>query len=244
MNFKRFFRKHWYRINRKHKDDLSFIIKDTLNLYEHQSTFNPNMPLRGIFYFADLYRAYIEEHHLDVYSGKLLELPFPQYVVFYNGLKDMPDRIEQKFSDSFQNIGSDATLCLECTAIMLNINIGHNSDLFSKCQRLVEYSTFVDLIRQNRNAGMGLKDAVNAATDYCIQNNILADILRKNRAEVLNLILTKYDEKRHIKNEKRIAREEVQISIAKKLIAAGMDSDRISEITELSLTKIEELRNI
>ncbi len=42
------------------KNDLSIIIASSLNLYEHQSTFNPNMPIRGLLYFARLYEAYIE----------------------------------------------------------------------------------------------------------------------------------------------------------------------------------------
>ena len=38
------------------KNDISFLIKDMQNLYEHQSTFSPNLPLRGLFYLSDLYR--------------------------------------------------------------------------------------------------------------------------------------------------------------------------------------------
>lgn len=41
------------------KDDLSFIIADTMNLYEQQSTHNPNMPLRGFLYFASLYENHV-----------------------------------------------------------------------------------------------------------------------------------------------------------------------------------------
>ena len=29
-----------------YKNDVSFIVRGTLNLYEHQSTLNPNMPIR------------------------------------------------------------------------------------------------------------------------------------------------------------------------------------------------------
>ena len=34
------------------KNDVSFLVDCRMNLYEHQSTYNPNMPLRGMFYFS------------------------------------------------------------------------------------------------------------------------------------------------------------------------------------------------
>lgn len=51
------------------KNDKSFIISSTMNLYEHQSTINPNMPIRGLLYFAELYDEYIKLHDLDVYGA-------------------------------------------------------------------------------------------------------------------------------------------------------------------------------
>ena len=84
------------------KNDLSFLIKDVLNLYEHQSTFSPNLPLRGLFYFADLYRKLII-HDRDLYSSKRIALPFPQFVVFYNGTKEEPERQVLYLHESFPN---------------------------------------------------------------------------------------------------------------------------------------------
>ncbi|SHK64598.1 RpnC/YadD family protein [Hespellia stercorisuis] len=226
------------------KNDLSFIIGDTLNLYEHQSTYNPNMPLRGILYFADLYRAYIEEHDLDIYHRHLQELPFPQYIVFYNGTQDMPDRLEQKFSDSFKNTHGQ-TACLECTAIMLNINSGRNTDLFHKCRRLEEYSIFVRTVRQNLDLNMELEAAVNLAVDMCIQNDILADILTKNRAEVLNLILTEYNEKRHMKTIRDDGYQEgiqsEKLATAQKLLSMNWSIGEVADFTGLSESEVKSL---
>ena len=41
------------------KNDVSFIIMSELNLWEHQSTYNPNMPMRFFIYAAKLYEKYI-----------------------------------------------------------------------------------------------------------------------------------------------------------------------------------------
>ena len=72
------------------KNDISFLIKDVMNLYEHQSSVNPNMPLRGLIYISMLYQGYIEQNNLDIYSSTLLKLPTPKYLVFYNGTKAEP----------------------------------------------------------------------------------------------------------------------------------------------------------
>ena len=50
------------------KNDISFLIGQYLNLYEAQSSWNPNMPLRGLFYFSRLYQGYIKQQQLDLYS--------------------------------------------------------------------------------------------------------------------------------------------------------------------------------
>ena len=102
------------------KNDISFLIKDVMNLYEHQSSVNPNMPLRGLIYISMLYQGYIEQNNLDIYSSTLLKLPTPKYLVFYNGTKAEPDRQELRLSDSF--IKREEQPDLECRAVILNIN--------------------------------------------------------------------------------------------------------------------------
>ena len=81
------------------KNDVAFLISGTMNLYEHQSTFNPNMPVRGLMYFSKLYEKYIVTNGIDIYTSTPKKLPFPQYFVFYNGTMDEPDRSELKLTD-------------------------------------------------------------------------------------------------------------------------------------------------
>ena len=103
------------------KNDVSFLFAHYLNLYEAQSTSNPNMPLRGTIYFGDLIKGWVESNHLDMYSEKQIMIPKPKFLVFYNGLKKEPERKILRLSDSFEG-GQDEEAALECTAIMLNIN--------------------------------------------------------------------------------------------------------------------------
>ena len=78
------------------KNDLSFLIDDVLNLYEHQSSYSPNLPLRGLFYFSSLYREQIESVKQRLYTNSPLYIPFPQYLVFYNGTKEELERQEKE----------------------------------------------------------------------------------------------------------------------------------------------------
>ena len=179
------------------KNDISFLIKDVMNLYEHQSSVNPNMPLRGLIYISMLYQGYIEQNNLDIYSSTLLKLPTPKYLVFYNGTKEEPDRQELRLSDSF--IKQEEQPDLECRAVMLNINYGHNKELMEACRKLYEYSRFVESIREHLNTGMKLGAAMDQAIEDCIRFDILKEFLLKHQGEVKQVILTEYNQERHAK---------------------------------------------
>ncbi len=174
------------------KNDMSFILDDWQNLFEQQSTFNPNQPLRGFFYFADLYK--VKYFGKKIYSTRLLKIPTPQYIVFYNGTANMPDKKELRLSDSFQQPTEQPDI--EVVAHMLNINYGHNKELMERCQKLKEYAQFIDIIRHylKENKQWSNEQAISKAIDDCIQNNILRDILQKERLRVMASILSEFDE--------------------------------------------------
>ena len=160
----------------KMKNDLSFLIKGEQKLYEHQSTINPNMPLRGLFYLTDLFRKMIGAEGRKLYGSGRIKIPTPYYVVFYNGTQDQPDRQVMKLSDSYTVKGEEPP-CLEMTALVLNVNLGHNRELMEKCRKLQEYAQFVAAVRRYREKDADLTTAINHAIDECIQNNILAEFL-------------------------------------------------------------------
>ncbi len=189
------------------KNDLSFLLYSEINLYEHQSTYNPNMPLRGLLYLAEIYSAYVNSTGYDIYSEQRIELPLPQYIIFYNGTRNEEAVRTLRLSDSFI-LSADKKPCLECEAIQLNINSGYNKDLMVKCRKLYEYSEFIHTIRSFRSNGTGWQEAIDSAVDYCINHDILKDFLIKNKAEVRKVILYEYDEALHMKTERRLGHEE------------------------------------
>ena len=221
------------------KNDVSFIINNQLHLYEAQSTWNPNMPLRGLFYFSDVYQGYIAEHRFNIYGSKRIDLPTPNYIVFYNGTSDEPDSRILRLSDSFtkQN-GEEASL--ECTATMLNINFGHNQHLMETCRELYEYSYLVEQIRIGTRSRLNLPDAIDQAVTHCIEHNILSSFLRHHRAEVTNMILKEFNLEEHIKSEKAYSYAEGEENFARLtqiLISKSRTEDLLKASTDLDFRK-------
>jgi len=177
------------------KHDVSFILDDYLNLYEHQSTFNPNMPLRGLLYMAELYKPLIKGPRL--YSAQKIWIPNPQYIVFYNGTAAMPDKLDLRLSDAFLHKQSGGDI--EVTAHMFNINYGQNHELMQKCKKLNEYSYFIAAIRKYQTLEPDLEAACRLAMDECIRKGILADILERERMLVMNSLLTEFDDEAYAK---------------------------------------------
>ena len=132
------------------KNDLSFLIDGRLSLYEHQSSYNPNLPLRFLIYISQLYAGMTRNENL--YGTKVVQIPPPEFVIFYNGEKDMPEETPLRLSDMYRLKVEDPKLQLE--AVMLNISGSNNSRL---------------------------KEAVEKAINECIAEDVLKDFLRNQR---------------------------------------------------------------
>lgn len=227
------------------KNDVSFMIDGTMNLYEHQSTKNANMPLRGVLYFARLMEEYILENDLDVFSSKLQRIPTPKYIIFYNGEPNEPDERVLRLSDAFIKEGG----CIECEARLLNINYGRNREVMEKCRRLEEYSIFIAAVRKHKKENHSLKKAITLAIDECIEKGILLDILTKERNEVLAVVLETFNKELYEKNLKADAYEEgVQdgeknklISMIKIKLAKGKSVEQIADELEECVDMIQQL---
>ena len=108
------------------KNDISFIISFVMNLWEHQSSPNPNMPMRFFIYGGELYDKYTSKSRYNKYSSKLQRIPVPKCVCFYNGTKDQPDNWVHKLSDAYAGEGD-----IEVSVNMININSDKNHKLLS-----------------------------------------------------------------------------------------------------------------
>ncbi|MDD5853077.1 MAG: hypothetical protein PUD03_03125 [Lachnospiraceae bacterium] len=177
------------------KNDLAFLLAGSINMYEHQSTLNPNMPVRFLIYLAQEYQLLVESTDKSLYGSELIPLPTPQCIVFYNGTTDTPDEYELRLSSAFSN--QDVEPAVEVMVKVININYGHNEHLMQGCGMLSQYAQFVAVTREYANKYDNREEAMNAAIEYCIGHGILEDILRKHRSQVLGSLLEEFDEKKY-----------------------------------------------
>ena len=215
------------------KNDISFVLDYEMNLFEHQSTDNANMPLRGLLYFARQYEKYIAENEYNIFGNKRIPIPTPQYVVFYNGNSWKQERKVLKLSDSFaaNRIGG----CMELEVLQLNINYGHNKEIMEKCKPLWEYSIFIGKIK-SYSKSMPIEEAVDKAVKECIEQDILRDILIKHQAEVKDMILTEYDEEKTM----RLFRKEFEEEAAEQVRKAKEEAEKRIAEAEERVTEAEE----
>ena len=170
------------------KNDLAFMLETNIYLYEHQSTLNPNIPLRDLIYIGIEYQQYVDDKSL--YSSRLQKIPAPKFMVFYNGTDAVDDRVELRLSKAYEHLAGEPDL--ELKVLMLNVNEGHNKELMEQCQTLKEYAIYVARVRKYTSE-MNLNDAVARAIDECLKEGILVEFLRKNRSEVKMVSILEYD---------------------------------------------------
>ncbi|MCQ2464051.1 MAG: hypothetical protein MJ095_00550 [Oscillospiraceae bacterium] len=173
----------------KIKNDVSFLIDSRMNFYEHQSTYNPNMPVRMMIYAAKVYSNYITRQKLNIYSSSVIKLPVPKCICFYNGPTDSEDSQVFKLSDSFDNKGESD---IEVSVTMYNINTGHNKELLNSCRPLAEYSEFVNNVRKYDQSGYNLSAAINKAIDAIPDEAMIKTVMEENRLEVTGMCIEEY----------------------------------------------------
>ena len=188
------------------KNDLAFIMDMNLYLYEHQSTYNPNIPLRNLFYIADEYQRLVVQKSL--YSTVIQKIPTPRFIVFYNGTKKVDDYNEFRLSSAYENSTDNPDLELRVT--MLNVNDGHNLELMEHCRTLKEYAKYVARVRKYVTQNIPLEEAVTRAVDECVEEGILAEFLMKNKAEVIKVSIYEYDKEFE---EKKLRKAEYEAGV-------------------------------
>ena len=191
-----------------------------LNVYEQQSTFNPNMPVRQLMYTARMYDKYIRSHKLNIYGKKQLMLPVPKLITFYNGTDETGDECLLSLRNSFSEDTPESSSDVEVRVRMININYGRNKRLMKACRPLMEYSWFVDSVRNNMSC-MEPEAAVDKAINDMPSEFEIRSFLEDNRAEVRNMCITEYNEEETMQLFKEEGREE------------GREEERISNISEM-----------
>ena len=248
------------------KNDLAFMLETNIYLYEHQSTLNPNIPLRDLIYIGIEYQQYVNNKSL--YSSSLQKIPAPKFMVFYNGTDAVDDRVELRLSNAYEHLAGEPDL--ELKVLMLNVSEGHNKELMEQCQTLKEYAIYVARVRKYTSE-MNLNDAVARAIDECIKEGILVEFLRKNRSEVKMVSILEYDKEWEEKKLRKaeyeagksdgieigksegieigksegieIGRDKTLVEIICNMIKSGFPIEKIAEVTGKNAEQIQTILN-
>ena len=236
----------------KYYNDIAMLVDNKIVvLVEHQSTINENMPFRLLEYIARIYEKLTSPR--DKFGKKLVKLPVPEFYVFYNGTDDFPSEKTLKLSDAFiqpdDKYGITDYFPLEISVKVININIDTNNPILLRCNVLQQYSTFVEMVRQN--IADGIEDPFTAAINMAIDLGVLSNYLERKSTEVRNMLLTEYDYDTDIAVQRKeafddgISQGELQkaIETARNFLSMGLSPEQIAQGTGLSKETIEQIRN-
>ena len=222
------------------KNDVSFLIDGRLSLYEHQSTKNPNLPLRFLLYISHLYSRLTVKANL--YGERIVQIPAPEFIVFYNGKDEMPERQQLKLSDMYSVKEEKPKLELEAT--LLNISGTNNRKLKDACRTLRDYAVYTDKIRMYTET-MELPEAVDRAINECIEEDVLRDFLMEHKAEARAMSIFEYDQERHMQQEREAGIEKGEQQLlrrqVKKNLSRGMSISEIAEVLDETEERIREI---
>jgi predicted transposase/invertase (TIGR01784 family) len=239
-------------------NDISFTVDNRLVvLIEHQSTINPNMPLRLLMYLARVYEKITDRR--KIYKSSLEKIPVPECIVLYNGVQPYPDRAELKLSEAVQDALSLRAVgrregTLELTVQVYNINKGHNEELARKSKTLDGYSALVEMIREQERS-LPREEAIRAAIKRCLEQDILKSFLETHSSEVYNMLITEwnideakvawYEEglEKGLERGMEEGREEGIENVTLNALAMGLSVEVIQQMTGLDAETIERLKS-
>ncbi len=230
-------------------NDISFLVDTEMNLFEEQSSYNPNMPLRGYMYFSILYQTYLTTKDQNLISSTRIMIPTPKFYVFYHGGPKQPERWKMRLSDSF--LSKDDSGDFQWTATIINLHPNHNAALNKSCIPLYHYVKFVSMITANKKAGLENKDAIVKAVDQSIQEELLEGFFKIHRAEVIGMCLAEVseEEQRRIWHKdgftegEQKGRSEKAVEAACNLLKMNILSpEQIAQAQGLPLEKVLELQ--
>ena len=225
------------------KNDLSFILDWKMSIYEQNSSWNPNLPIRELMYAGKLYDKYIHKNKLNIYGKKLVTLPVPKLIVFYNGTEEKEDDAILELKDAFPEELREGVSDISVKVRMLNINKGRNRKLMEACKPLSEYAWFIEEIRENKRREMEIEEAVDRALDEMPEDFSIREFLMENRAEVKDMCLTEYNEEETMQMFKEEGKEERDREKITNMLNRGKTAEAIADFCGYPISQVKKVQN-
>lgn len=241
------------------KNDIAFTLDNKfIVLTEHQSTVNPNMPVRNLIYLSTILQKMYKK--AEFYQTVPLPLPQPEFIVFYNGSRKMPEYQELKLSDSFLGEKKEK-YALDLTVKVFNINIKEDEGILARSATLSQYSRLVEKIKTAALDGEVSERIMSLIFKECINEGILPEFLTEHGLEVINMLFKEFTEEEREElytqsgykmgladgleqgraEGETSGAEKMRFELARKMKARNMDVKVIREITGLSDEELENL---
>ena len=226
------------------RNDAAFIIDMNISFYEHQSTYNPNIPLRGMIYYANTMERWIKEQGKDLFSRRRIAIPTPHFVVFYNGTEKRPEYEEMKLSDAFCHPADHPGIEVLCR--VYNINPSQNEKLKARCRVLEGYTYFVEKVREYHGREETRERAVELAIRDCVEHQVLTEFFQNRKDEVIKMTHLDFTWERReelIRKEEREegraeGRAEGRLESLRNMLAAGLE-DEILRVAGFTAEEIQ-----
>ena len=195
------------------KNDVSFLLRKELYMFEQQSTWNPNIPFRMLEYVVQQYEKILDSSR-SKYSSKKLKIPAPNFILIYNGSEDI-SVTKLKLSELY--VGTTKRGLLDLEVEVINLQPEKNPTLKQWCKPLYEYSWVVDEMREyiknNKNEKVTpelVGEALNHALQQMPDDFAIKPILENKKEEVIPMIFQEFNESEY----QRIQEEDKQKDIA------------------------------
>ena len=254
------------------RNDVSFTIGTDMMIWEHQSTFNANMPVRFLPYAGSLFSKYLGNADSKFYGTKLQAIPIPLCYCFYNGEMDKPDmevlRLSDAYNMSIERIAKNGmvrnfrgkellegmTASIEVAVIMVNINHDKNRDFLKACKPLEEYSWLVAEVRRNRATYGDLTFSINRALDAMPEDFVIWSFLMEHRMEVFSMLYEDFNAQvvwqggfeggmdKGLEKGMKMGADNKELAIVSNLIRRGHDS--AEEISDITDMPVDEVKRL
>ena len=172
-------------------NDIAVMVNDQfIMMIEHQSTINPNMPLRLLEYVTRIYGNLVDSK--SKFSNQLIPMAKPEFIVFYTGKENIPAESYFSLSDAFNlNYIQNSELTLELVVKVCKIMGKEPSQIVSQCPDLEQYVRFLEFIDEAKSDGQA--KPLTRAIQEAVRCNVLKDYLERKGGEVLSILMTEYD---------------------------------------------------
>ena len=210
-------------------NDLGFQIGERLIvLVEAQSTWTPNILIRSLMYLAQTWQEYIESTGQNVYASRKIELPEPELYVIYTGDRKAHPNHMLLTEDFFGNHHSDIEVKVKM------IYDGKEGDIIN------QYVGFTRVYNEQVRQYGRTRQAVMETIRICRDRNYLKEYLEAREKEVVNIMMTLFDDEYIYKTYVESEKKETAQDMARKLYESGVGLDVIAHAAGQSTKTVEE----